>query len=47
LQEQCSTVLRVAEQRGLADKVAVLTASLQKMRGSMQIAAKALQGNGN
>lgn len=37
LQEQCSAVMRVAEQRGL----------LQKMRVSMQIAAKALQGNGN
>jgi hypothetical protein len=46
LQEQCGTILRMAEQRGLADKVAALTASLQKMRLSMQIAAKTLQGNG-
>ncbi len=45
-QEQCGAVLAIAEQRGLADKAAALAASAQKMRQQVQLAAKALQGNG-
>jgi hypothetical protein len=47
LQEQCGSVLAVAERRGLADKVTAIANSLQKMRQQVQLAAKALQGDGN
>ena len=46
VQEQCGGLLVVAEQRGLADKAIAVTGSLQKMRQQVQLAAKALQGNG-
>jgi hypothetical protein len=46
-QEQCRGILVVAEQRGLTDKATAITGSLQKMRQQMQLAAKALQGDGN
>ena len=45
-QEQCGGVLVAAEQRGLADKATAITSSLQKMRQQVQLAAKALQGDG-
>ena len=47
VQEQCGGILVVAEQRGLADKAAAIASSLQKMRQQVQLAAKALQGEGN
>jgi hypothetical protein len=47
VQEQCGGLLVVAEQRGLADKATAITGSLQKMRQQVQLAAKALQGDGN
>jgi len=47
LQEQCGGLLVVAEQRGLADKATAITNSLQKMRQQVQLAAQALQGDGN
>ncbi len=46
IQEQSGAVLATAEQRGLAEKATSLTASLQKLRQQVQLAAKALQGNG-
>ncbi|MGI9104590.1 MAG: hypothetical protein ACR2IF_19280 [Terriglobales bacterium] len=47
LEEQSEAVLATAEQRGLADKASSLNGSLQKLRQQVQLAAKALQGNGN
>lgn len=47
IQEQCGAVIAIAERRGLADKVTCITASLQKLRQQVQVAAKALQGNEN
>jgi hypothetical protein len=46
LQQQCQEILVVAEQRGLADKITALNGSLQKLRGQIQVAARALQGSG-
>jgi hypothetical protein len=46
-QEQCGVVVVVAAKRGLADKAAAITNSLQKMRQQVQLAAQALQGDGN
>jgi hypothetical protein len=47
LQAQCGAILATAEQRGLTDKVAAMNSSLQKMRHQVQLAVKALQGNGS
>jgi hypothetical protein len=46
VQEECGGVLVVAEQRGLAEKATAVTSSLQKMHQRVQLAAKALQGDG-
>ncbi len=47
LQENCGAVMSVAEQRGLTEKSTAITGALQKMRQQVQLAAKALQGNGS
>lgn len=47
LQERCGGLLVVAEQRGLADKATAITSSLQKMHQQVQLAARALQGDGS
>jgi hypothetical protein len=47
VQEQCGGILVAAEQRGLVDKATIITSSLQKMHQQVQLAAKALQGDGN
>ncbi len=46
-EERCTEVLKTAEQRGLAEKALTLNASLQKLKTQVQLAAKALQGNGS
>lgn len=46
LQDQCGATLSIAEQRGLADKVSAIKEALQRMRQQVQVAARALQGNG-
>ena len=45
VEQQCGEILKVADQRGLADKAAILNASVQKLKTHIQMAAKALQGN--
>ena len=47
LQQQCDTVLATAQQRGLAEKINSLNASLQRLRAQVQNAAKGLQKVGN
>ena len=47
LQEQCGSLLGMAEHRGLSDKVTAMSGTLQKMRLQVQAAAKALQEAGN
>ena len=47
VQEQCAGILVMAEQRGLAEKAAAIASSLQKLRQQVQLAAKALQGDGS
>jgi hypothetical protein len=44
LEEQCRAILKVAEQRGLADKSSAMNGSLQKLRMQVQVAARALKG---
>ncbi|MGH9522266.1 MAG: hypothetical protein ACRD3E_07015 [Terriglobales bacterium] len=44
--QQTSEVLKVAEQRGLQEKIATLKSSIQKLENNIQQAAAALQGNG-
>jgi hypothetical protein len=44
-EQQCGEVLKVAEQRGLAEKAMQLNAAVQKLKTHIQLAAKALQGN--
>jgi len=44
LQEQCGSLLFMAEQRGLSDKVTAMNGALQKLRFQVQAAAKTLQG---
>ena len=46
-EQQCTEVLKTAEQRGLGEKVSVLTASLHKLKTQVQLAAQALQANGS
>jgi hypothetical protein len=46
VQEECGSLLAVAEQRGLTDKAAAVTSSVQKMHQQVQRAAKALQRDG-
>lgn len=46
-EQQCGEVLKIAEQRGLAEKALALNASIQKLKTQIQLAAKALQGNGS
>jgi hypothetical protein len=46
LQEQCGNLMGVAQQRGLTDKVNALNASLQRLRGQVGVAARALQAAG-
>jgi hypothetical protein len=45
VEQQCGEILKVANQRGLADKAAILNASVQKLKTHIQMAAKVLQGN--
>ena len=45
VEQQCGEILKVADQRGLAEKAATLNASVQKLKTHIQMAAKALQGN--
>jgi len=47
VQERCGGLLAIAEQRGLADKSTAINSSLQKMHQQVQLAARALQGEGN
>ncbi len=47
LQEQCGTLLGMAEQRGLTEKVTALKSTLQKLRSQIQAAARALQDTGS
>lgn len=44
--QQTGEVLKVAEQRGLQEKIATLKSSIQKLESNIQQAAAALQGNG-
>lgn len=43
LEEQCRAIVKMAEQRGLAEKTAAMNASLQKLRAQVQVAAAALK----
>jgi hypothetical protein len=45
VEQQCGEILKIAHQRGLAEKAAILNASVQKLKTHIQMAAKALQGN--
>ena len=47
LQQQCDAVLATAQQRGLAEKVNSLNASLQRLRSQVQNAAKGLEKAGS
>jgi len=44
LEEQCRAIVKVAEQRGLAEKTSAMNGSLQKLRVQVQVAAAALKG---
>jgi hypothetical protein len=44
VQEECAAILRVAEGRGLADKVNGMTTTMQKLRSQCVHVAKALEG---
>ena len=46
VQEECGSILHVAEGRGLVDKVNGMTATLQKLRAQCVNVAKALEGVG-